>query len=270
MTVNEKKGVQAVTSPSDDTGANESEDGVRDEGAESQDSAEPESPVDDTGTTDSKDTETTADGAETDSGESSKDDTDESTNEGSPTRPGMRWYVLRVASNREDQVKEALLRKVKIEHLDEQIGRILVLTQRVKRMRGGVAKVYDQKLYPGYVFVEMVTDEDGSVPDDVWYIIKETLGVGDFIGSDGKPSPMKTHDVEQMLGIVSKAAEQPTLAGMAGMKKGDAIKVKEGPFENFEGEIDEVYPDKGQVRVIVTIFGRATPIELEYWQVEAV
>lgn len=184
------------------------------------------------------------------------------------TAPGMRWYVLRVASNREDQVREALLRKIKIEGLDERIGRILVLTQREKRMRGGVAKVFDRKLYPGYVFVEMGTDEDGTIPDDVWYVIKETIGVGDFIGSDGKPSPMKTHDVEQMLGIVEKAAEQPTLAGMAGMKKGDPIKVKDGPFENFEGEIDEVFPDKGQVRVVVTIFGRATPIDLEYWQIE--
>ncbi len=189
---------------------------------------------------------------------------------GGPTRPGMAWYVLRVASNREDQVREALVRKVKIESLEDRIGRILVLTQREKRMRGGVARVFERKLYPGYVFVEMATDEDGSIPDDVWYMIKDTIGVGDFIGSDGKPSPMKPHDVEQMLGIVEKAADQPTLAGMAGMKKGDAIKVKEGPFENFEGEIDAVFPDKGQVRVIVTIFGRATPIELEYWQIEQV
>jgi transcriptional antiterminator NusG len=180
----------------------------------------------------------------------------------------MLWYVLRVASNREDQVCEALKRKVKIEHLDERIGRILVPTQREKRMRGKVAKVFDRKLYPGYVFVEMATEEDGTIPEDVWFIVKETMSVGDFIGSDGKPTPMKPHDVEKMLAVVEKSAEQPTLAGMAGMKKGDAIKVKEGPFENFEGEIDEVFPDKGQVRVIVTIFGRATPIELEYWQIE--
>jgi transcription termination/antitermination protein NusG len=189
-----------------------------------------------------------------------------------PARTGspvsMQWYVLRVASNREDQVAEALTRKVKIEHLDDRIGRILVPTQREKRMRGKVAKVYDRKLYPGYVFVEMATEEDGRIPEDVWFMVRETMSVGDFIGSDGKPTPMKAHDVEKMLAVVEKSAEQPTLAGMAGMKKGDAIKVKEGPFENFEGEIDEVYPDKGQVRVIVTIFGRPTPIELEYWQIE--
>lgn len=180
----------------------------------------------------------------------------------------MQWYVLRVASNCEDRVCEALTRKVKIEHLDDRIGRILVPTQREKRMRGGVARVFDRKLYPGYVFVEMATEEDGSIPEDVWFLVRETMSVGDFIGSDGKPTAMKPHDVEKMLAVVEKSAEQPTLAGMAGMKKGDAIKVKEGPFENFEGEIDEVFPDKGQVRVIVTIFGRATPIELEYWQIE--
>lgn len=189
-----------------------------------------------------------------------------------PAKPSgprsMHWYVLRVASNREDQVCEALTRKVKIEHLDDRIGRILVPTQREKRMRGRVAKVFDRKLYPGYVFVEMATEEDGSIPEDVWFMVKDTMSVGDFIGSDGKPTPMKPHDVEKMLAVVEKSAEQPTLAGMAGMKKGDAIKVKEGPFENFEGEIDEVFPDKGQVRVIVTIFGRATPIDLEYWQLE--
>ena len=182
--------------------------------------------------------------------------------------PGMQWYVLRVASNREDQVCKSLERKVRVEGLDDRINRILVPTQREKKMRGKVAKVIDKKLYPGYVFVEMAVEDDGSIPEDIWFMIKETMSVGDFIGSDGKPVPMKPHDVEKMLAVIEKSAEQPTLSGMAGMKKGDAIKVKEGPFENFEGEIDEVYPDKGQVRVIVSIFGRATPIELEYWQVE--
>jgi len=185
-------------------------------------------------------------------------------------RPGMSWFVLRVASNKEEQVRDTLVRKVKIEHLEDRIGRILVPTQREKRMRGGQARVFERKLYPGYVFIEMTPEEDGSVSEDVWFVIKETTGVGDFIGSDGKPSPMKPHDVEKMLAMVEKAAEAPTLAGMAGLKKGDQVKVKEGPFENYEGEIDEVMPDKGQVRVIISIFGRATPIELEYWQIEKV
>src|ERR1051325_4256022 len=120
------------------------------------------------------------------------------------------WYVLRVASNREDQVRDALERKVKIEGLEDLIGRIIVPTERIKRVKQGQQKVAERKLYPGYVFVEVE------------------------------------------------------------VKKGDPIKIKEGPFENFEGTVDEIFPDKGVVRVIVTIFGRATPLELEYWQLEKV
>lgn len=182
-------------------------------------------------------------------------------------RAGMGWYVLRVASNRESQVREALERKVKIERLEERIGRILVPTQKEKRLRGGTARVYQRKLYPGYVFVEMATESDGSIPEDVWFMIKETSGVGDFIGSGGKPSPMPMHDVEKMLAATLMPEETPALANL-NFNKGDRVKVREGPFENFEGVVDEINTQKGTVRVIVTIFGRATPIEIEYWQVE--
>ncbi|MFH1748973.1 MAG: transcription termination/antitermination protein NusG [Planctomycetota bacterium] len=184
-------------------------------------------------------------------------------------RPGMDWYVLRVASNKEDQVRDALERKVKIEQLEERVGRVLVPTQRERRVRGGTSRVYHRKLYPGYVFVEMATDEDGRIPENVWFVIKETTGVGDFIGSGGKPSPMPRHDVEKMQAAVVQHDESPTLANLA-FKKDDRVKVTEGPFENFEGVVDEINTQKGTVRVIVTIFGRATPIEIEYWQVEQV
>lgn len=184
-------------------------------------------------------------------------------------RAGMNWYVLKVASNREDQVRSALDRKVKIEKLESRIGRILVPTQKEKRMRSGTARVVDKKLYPGYVFVEMATESDGSIPDNVWFMIKETSGVGDFISAGGKPSPMARHDAEKMLLAAIKRDETPTLANLS-FKKGDKIKVREGPFENFEGVVDEINTQKGTVRVIVTIFGRATPIEIEYWQVESV
>jgi transcription termination/antitermination protein NusG len=183
-------------------------------------------------------------------------------------RPGMNWYVLRVAANKEDRVREALERKIKIEQLEEHVGRVLVPTQREKRIRGGSARVVHRKLYPGYVFVEMATDEDGRIPERVWFVIKETTGVGDFIGSGGKPSPMPMHDVEKMLAAAVRPDESATLANLA-FKKGDRVKVNEGPFENFEGVVDEINTQKGTVRVIVTIFGRATPIEIEYWQVES-
>jgi transcription termination/antitermination protein NusG len=182
-------------------------------------------------------------------------------------KPGMGWYVLRVASNKEDQVRDALERKVKIEQLEERVGRVLVPTQREKRVRGGTSRVYHRKLYPGYVFVEMATDSDGRIPENVWFVIKETTGVGDFIGSGGKPSPMPLPDVEKMLAATIKPEEGPALANLA-FKKGDKVKVTEGPFENFEGSVDEINTQKGTVRVIVAIFGRPTPIEIEYWQLE--
>jgi transcriptional antiterminator NusG len=181
------------------------------------------------------------------------------------------WYVLRVASNREDQVRDALERKVKIEGLEDLIGRIVVPTERIKRVKQGQQKVAERKLYPGYVFVEMEVNNDGTIPERAYYLFKDTQGVGDFIGQRNKPDSMRADEVAKMLQDVEKAESQ----GGSGQvkvefKKGDPIKIKEGPFENFEGTVDEIFPDKGLVRVIVTIFGRATPLELEYWQLEKV
>lgn len=184
-------------------------------------------------------------------------------------QPGMNWYALKVASNREDHVRDALERKVKIEKIDEFIGRVLVPTQKEKRLKGGTARVYERKLYPGYVFVEMKTQPDGSIAENVWFLIKETSGVGDFISSGGKPTPLSTAEVEGLIAAAIKPEDQPTLANL-NFKKGDKVKIREGAFENFEGVVDEIDTQKGKVKVIVTIFGRATPIEIEYWTVELI
>lgn len=181
--------------------------------------------------------------------------------------PGMKWYVLRVASNKEDQVRETLERKVKIEGLDGLVGRILVPTLKEKRMKAGRLKVHERKLYPGYVFVEMACEADGSVSEQVWFLVKETMGVGDFIASDGKPISMPDHEVVGMLAACQKAEEQPSLSGLD-LKKGDAVKVIDGSFESFEGEVESVDEKRGIVTVNLTIFGRATPVEVEYWQME--
>src|SRR5437660_5958850 len=111
----------------------------------------------------------------------------------------MQLFTLRVASNKEDQVREKLARKVKIEALEELVGRILVPSERVRSMKGGVRKESDRKKYPGYVFIELNLDKDGRIPDKVWFMIKETEGVGDFIGSNGKPTPMSPKDQAKML-----------------------------------------------------------------------
>ena len=177
-----------------------------------------------------------------------------------------KWLVLRVASNKEDAVCETLQKKVKIEGIEEHVGRILVPSERIKRIKGGQQRIQQRKLYPGYVFVEMALAEDGSIPEKPWFTIKETVGVGDFIGALGKPTPMRDHDVEKMLAQAEKPEDLPSLN--IEFKKGHQVKIREGPFENFEGVVDHILPDKGVVRVIVTIFGRATPLELEYWQLE--
>ena len=178
-----------------------------------------------------------------------------------------RWCVLRVASNKEEIVRDTLQRKVKIEALELKIGRILVPTERRPGPRGrGDKKFVDRKMYPGYVFVEMELEEDGSIGEEAWFLIKETSGVGDFIGSGGKPTPMSQSDVDKMLMQVEQAQEGAPVR--VDFEKGDPVKIKEGAFENFEGTVDEVLADKGLIRVIVTIFGRPTPVELEYWQVE--
>jgi transcriptional antiterminator NusG len=178
----------------------------------------------------------------------------------------MQFFVLRVASNKEDQVQQKLSRKVKIEGLEEHVGRILVPSERVRSMKGGVRRESDRKLYPGYVFIELQLDKDGRIPDKVWFVIKETEGVGDFIGSNGKPTPMSPKDQSKMLEEAEKIDEPSSLK--TEYKKGDKIKVNNGAFQNFEGEVDEIIPDKGMVRIITTIFGRPTPLELEYWQIE--
>jgi len=186
-----------------------------------------------------------------------------------PAALPMKWYVLRVASNKEDQVRDALQRKVRIEALENRVGRILVPTLKERRMKAGALKIIERKLYPGYVFVEMACEEDGSIAENVWFLIKETTGVGDFIGSDGKPTSMPAHDVTQMLAASEKAEEQPGLSGLK-IIKGDQVKITDGPFESFEGEVESVDERRGMVSVIVSIFGRSTQVEVEYWKLEKV
>jgi transcriptional antiterminator NusG len=180
----------------------------------------------------------------------------------------MQWYVLRVAANKETQVRETLIQKVKQQGLTDIIGRVEVPSEQIKRIRGGKQTVHKRKLYPGYVFMEMEPTEDGRVPEKAWFMIKGTPGVGDFIGTEGIPTPMRDTDVAKMLLEAEKPEEAPSIK--VEFRKGDQIKIREGAFENFEGTVDSIDPERGIVRVIVTIFGRSTPLDIEYWQVEKV
>jgi transcription termination/antitermination protein NusG len=123
------------------------------------------------------------------------------------------------------------------------VGRILVPTEKTKTIKGGKQRITETKLYPGYVFVEMRLEDDGRIPQDVFFLIKETTGVGDFVGTAGRPTPMKEHEIEKMLRD-SKPEDEPTIK--LSFEKGEHVLIKEGPFENYEGTVDELFPEKGR------------------------
>ncbi len=182
-----------------------------------------------------------------------------------------RWYVVRVQSGREGTVQTSLTRRLKIAGKEETIPRVLVPMEVVTELKAGRKRTRKKKLFPGYVLLEVEQDEMSSVPRDVWFLVRETAGVGDFVGPHGHPEPLAPEEVDHLLKSM-EATEDGEKAPQVkiSMKPGDAVKIKEGPLESFEGVVDDVIPAKGIVRVTVTIFGRATPVELEYWQVESV
>lgn len=173
------------------------------------------------------------------------------------------WYVVRVQTGREEGVQKALERRAKATGADEVIGRVIVPIEKVTQIRSGKKQVREQKLYPGYVMIEM------EMSEKTWFFVRETPGVGDFIGDDTKPIPMTDSEVGKMLGQSLKTdTEDPVIK--INFKVGDPVRIKEGVFANYDGVVNEIMPAKGLVRVMVTIFGRPTPVELEYWQVEAI
>lgn len=181
----------------------------------------------------------------------------------------LRWFVVRVQSGREERVRDNLMKKIKAAGLDDKIPRVLVPTERLTEIKGGRKKITQRKIYPGYILLEAsVDDADPKKSEELWFMIRETPGFGDFVGSHGHPTPMSDDEVNKILGQMTESEESPKLA--IAFKKGDTVKIKEGPFEGFDGVVEEVNTTKGTVRVVVTIFGRATPVDLEYWQVESI
>lgn len=178
-----------------------------------------------------------------------------------------RWFVLRVQSNREEQVRGNLAKMLELEEQGHRVPEILVPTEAITELRGGKRQVIQRKLYPGYVIVQVEVDERGNVPQDLWQLIRETSGVGDFIGAE-KPWAMREEEVARMLGQAEEVQEEaPKLK--IDFKEGQMVQIREGPFRNVEGYVEEVNRASGKVKVIINIFNRATPVELEYWQVQA-
>jgi transcriptional antiterminator NusG len=180
-----------------------------------------------------------------------------------------RWYVVRVQSGREGTVQKSLTRRLKLAGKEEVISRVLVPTEIVTELKGGKKRTRKKQLYPGYVLVESENDT-AEVPRDVWFLVRETTGVGDFVGPHGAPEPLEQVEIDRILQVVDRVENEKQPMVKISLKEGDAVKIKEGPLESFEGVVEDVIPAKGMVRVVVTIFGRATPVDLEYWQVETV
>jgi len=175
---------------------------------------------------------------------------------------GKHWYVLRVQAGREDQVKENLVKRARAAGLEGKLPTILLPTERVSEIKGGQKTIVERKIYPGYLMIEVDLDED------TLFLVKDTPGVGDFLGNPNHPVPMSEEEVEKI--TMEAESKETAPAPKIEFDAGDNVRIKEGPFLNFDGMVEEVYPEKGVVRVVVTIFGRATPVELEYWQVEKI
>lgn len=181
-------------------------------------------------------------------------------------KASLRWFVLRVQSNREETVRDSLEKLLELERMKPRVPEILVPTESVTELRSGKRQVVQRKLYPGYVIVQVEVDEQGSIPQDLWQLVRETTGVGDFIGGE-KPWPMRDDEVARMLGQAQEVEEEaPKLK--IDLKEGQMVQIKDGPFKNVEGYVEEVNPTSGKVKVVINIFNRATPVELEYWQVQ--
>ena len=172
-----------------------------------------------------------------------------------------KWYILKVQSNREDSISDTLERRIRMQGLDRFFGRVVVPKEQVTEFKNGKKRVVSRKLYPGYILVNMILN------DETWYLVRETGGIGDFTGSAGRPSPMLQADVDKLL---NKSAVKPDEAPRLkiNFKKGDRVKITEGTFENFEGEVEQIDEANGRVTVMLSIFGRSTPVDIEYWQIE--
>ncbi len=176
--------------------------------------------------------------------------------------PNRRWYVVRVQSGREEQVRDGLLKRVASTGLEGKITNVIVPTEKVTEIRSGRKTVREKKKYPGYIMIEMVQDKDA------WFLVRETPGIGDFLGLK-EPIPMAEHEVNKML-VEQTGAEEDKPKIKIDFQKGDTVRVKEGAFENFDGMVEEINAQKGMISITITIFGRATRVDLEYWQVEKV
>ena len=173
------------------------------------------------------------------------------------TKSQKRWYIVHTYSGYENKVKTDLEKRIEYMNMGDKIFRIEVPQKTVTQMKAGKKQEKEEKIFPGYVLVEMIMDEDS------WYVVRHTSGVTKFVGSAKKPIPAKESEIKKILHRSSSQVEKIELD----VKVGDKVRIISGPFADFDADIIEVYPDKSKLRANVSIFGRETPVELEYKQI---
>jgi len=172
------------------------------------------------------------------------------------------WYIIHTQTGSEDKVKRSLENKIVVDGLKDLIGQVVIPTEQVSEVRSGKKRVSQRKFFPGYLLIEMELNEFTHL------LVKNTPGVTGFIGLGRKPMPLPEQEVENILKRAQETQAKPTSKTI--FEKNEQVRVSEGPFLNFNGTIEEIHPEKGKLKVSVSIFGRATPVELEYWQVEKI
>jgi len=179
-----------------------------------------------------------------------------------PRNPNMKWYIIHSYSGFERKVRESLESRVQAFGLQDKIGRVLIPTESVTEVRGGKKYTSERMFYPGYVLVEMDMD------DHVWHVVKSTPRVTGFVGTGQQPTPLSEEEVQNIVYRVGESKDKPKLK--VKFEKNETVRITEGPFASFTGVVDEVNEDRETLKVMVTIFGRSTPVELEFGQVEKV
>lgn len=181
----------------------------------------------------------------------------------------LRWYFVRCQSGREDSIARNAVTRLKIAELMDVVPQILVPFERVTDLKNGKKRTVNRKLYPGYLMVQAdIDDQDEPRSHKIRGALRQVDGLREFLGSRGEATPLTEAEVAAILARMSDSESRPQVS--IGLQKGDLVKIKSGAFDGFDGTVEEVNPDKGTVKVVVTIFGRPTPVELEYWEVEAV
>ena len=174
-----------------------------------------------------------------------------------------KWYVIQTYSGYEAKVKEALLQRIKEHHMEDRFGEVLIPTETVTEQRaGGKSRTRQKTSFPGYIFVEM------EMTEEVWHLVKDTPKVTGFLGTKLRPSPISDAEAERIMKQTQEGTDRPRPSVL--YEVGEQVRVADGPFQSFNGTVEEVDEEKGRVKVSVSIFGRSTPVELEYGQVEKV